>query len=165
MTKRIIAIVFIFLCTSAAWVILGTTIFARTYDSGLVSSGRVESTWGTQQNQAPPTAVFVTTLEKQLETFENNQKVIKTWTEEVTTSLPLESSKVDVDLNLEHRQKGLLWYSTYKVRFAGVYDFRNTSDKEQNVIFQLQFPTTQPFTTTSVSQSTENHSRSPTKRM
>ncbi|HET9478330.1 MAG TPA: inner membrane CreD family protein, partial [Pyrinomonadaceae bacterium] len=46
-------------------------------------------------------------------------------------------------LDLEHRQKGLLWYSTYKVRFTGVYGFRNTSDKDQNVIFKLQFPTTQ----------------------
>jgi hypothetical protein len=37
MTKRIIAIVFIFICTSVAWGILGTTLFSRTYDSGAVS--------------------------------------------------------------------------------------------------------------------------------
>ena len=34
MTKRIIAIAFIFICTSVAWAILGGTIFSRTYDSG-----------------------------------------------------------------------------------------------------------------------------------
>ena len=38
MTKKIIAITFIFICTSVAWVILGATIFARTYDSGAISS-------------------------------------------------------------------------------------------------------------------------------
>jgi inner membrane protein involved in colicin E2 resistance len=57
--------------------------------------------------------------------------------------LPLETSRVNVDLDLEHRQKGLLWYSTYKVRFNGVYGFRNSTDKEQVVTFQLQFPTSQ----------------------
>src|SRR6185436_9785761 len=46
-------------------------------------------------------------------------------------------------LNLEHRQKGLLWYSTYKVTFAGIYAFHNPSDKEQLVDFKLQFPTSQ----------------------
>ena len=143
MTKRIIAIVFIFICTSVAWAILGGTIFQRTYDTGAISSSRVASTWGTAQNQAPPTASFTTKVDKKEETFEDGKKVIKTVTEEFETPLPLESSKIDVDLNLEHRQKGLLWYSTYKVDFSGVYGFRNTSDKEQTVDFKLHFPTAQ----------------------
>jgi hypothetical protein len=57
----------------------------------------------------------------------------------VTEALPLESSRVDVNLGLEHRQKGLLWYSTYKVGFEGVYAFRNTTDQEK-VRFTLKFP-------------------------
>jgi inner membrane protein involved in colicin E2 resistance len=143
MTKKIIAIVFIFICTSVAWAILGTTIFARTYDSGAVSSNRVASTWGAQQNQGPPTASFNTPITKQQDFVENGKIVKKTWTEDLINEIPLESSKVDVDLDLEHRQKGLLWYSTYKVRFAGVYAFSNPTDKEQTVIFKLQFPSTQ----------------------
>ena len=143
MTTRIIAIVFIFICTSVAWAILSGTIFQRTYDTGAISSSRVASTWGTAQNQAPPTASFTTKVDKKEETFEDGKKVIKTVTEEFETPLPLESSKIDVDLNLEHRQKGLLWYSTYKVDFSGVYGFRNTSDKEQTVDFKLHFPTAQ----------------------
>ena len=143
MTKRIIAIIFIFICTSVAWGILGGTIFSRTYDSGLVSSPQVASLWGTRQNQAPPTASFHTKLEKKVEVYENGQKVIKPIVEEFDTPLPLESSRIKVDLDLEHRQKGLLWYSTYKVAFSGVYGFRNTSDKEQTVDFDLQFPTSQ----------------------
>jgi len=143
MTRRIIAIIFIFICTSVAWGILGGTIFSRTYDSGLVSSPQVASLWGTRQNQAPPTASFHTKLEKKVEVFENGQKVIKPVVEEFDTPLPLESSRIKVDLDLEHRQKGLLWYSTYKVAFSGVYGFRNTSDKEQTVNFNLQFPTSQ----------------------
>ena len=143
MTKRIIAIVFIFICTSIAWAILGATIFSRTYDSSLTSSSRVASTWGSEQNQAPPTASFDTKVTTTEEVLENGKKTVKTVETTNTTWLPLESSVVDVDLNLEHRQKGLLWYSTYKVGFAGVYTFHNTSDKEQSINFELKFPTTQ----------------------
>jgi len=143
MTKKIIAITFIFICTSVAWVILGATIFARTYDSGAISSNRVASTWGTQQKQAPPAAVYLTPVNKEQDVVDQGKIVKKIWTEEVTNDVPLESSKIKVDLDLEHRQKGLLWYSTYKVRFDGAYTFRNPSDKEQTVVFTLQFPTAQ----------------------
>jgi len=143
MTKRIIAIAFIFICASVAWGILGGTIFSRTYDSGSQSSNRVASTWGTEQNQAPPTASFTTKVNKEQKTVENGKQIVKTVQEETVTALPLESSSIDVDLNLAHRQKGLLWYSTYTVAFSGVYGFHNTSDKEQNIDFKLDFPTTQ----------------------
>ncbi len=143
MTARIIAIVFIFVVTSIAWGILGGTILSRTYDSSASSSSKVVSLWGDEHNQAPPTAFFTTKVAKKVETIENNRKEVKEVTEDVHTSLPLEASKVDVNLDLAHRQKGLLWYSTYKVDFYGNYTFRNPSDKEQSVQFDLKFPTTQ----------------------
>ena len=143
MTKRIIAITFIFLCTSVAWVILGGTIFQRTYDSGAVSSDKVASTWGTSQVQSPPTASFIDELSRQEERLLNGKKVMVTIKEKVTLDMPIESSRINVDLDLQHRQKGLLWYSTYKVGFSGVYGFRNPTDKEQTVEFKLPFPTTQ----------------------
>jgi inner membrane protein involved in colicin E2 resistance len=143
MTKRIAAIIFIFLCTTFAWAILGATIFQRTYDSGSSSESRVASTWGAPQNQSPPTASFEELVPKKEVTTENGKKIERVTQEKVTTELPLESSHLNVDLNLEHRQKGLLWYSTYKVGFDGSYSFRNTSDKDQTVTFALTFPTAQ----------------------
>jgi len=143
MTKRIIAIALIFVCTSIAWAILGGTIFTRTYSLDAVAENRVASTWGSPQNQAPPSASFTRIVPKSEETLENGKKTTKTIQEPVTTPLPLESSAIDVGLELEHRQKGLLWYSTYKVAFSGVYGFRNTSDKEEAVDFTLKFPTAQ----------------------
>ena len=143
MTKRIIAIAFIFVCASVAWAILGGTIFARTYDSAATSSGRVASTWGAPQNQVLPSASYTELVAKNEETTENGKKITKTTQEAVTTDLPLESSAIDVVIDLEHRQKGLLWYSTYKVAFTGLYEFRNTSDKERVVDFELPFPTSQ----------------------
>ncbi len=143
MTKRIIAIIFIFLCASVAWAILGGTLFSRTYYSDSLSQNRVTSTWGAPQVQSPPSASFTSKVSKKQEFTENGKKVVETLEEEITTPVPLESSDIDVSLDLEHRQKGLLWYSTYKVGFSGGYVFRNPSDKEQTVDFVLKFPTAQ----------------------
>src|SRR6266550_8121817 len=139
-TKRIIAIAFIFICTSIAWAILGGTIFSRTYDSAAASDNSVTSTWGAPQDQSPPTASFTHIVQRKEESTENGKKIVKTVDDAVTTLLSLESSAIDVALDLEHRQKGLLWYSTYKVNFAGNYVFRNPSDKEEAVSFKLNFP-------------------------
>src|SRR5689334_17875514 len=111
MTKRIVAIVFIFILTSIAWAILGGTILTRTYDSSLMSSDRVESTWGTEHNQAPPTAFFKTYTQTPTDVVENGAWVRRVVTNETINNVPLESSRIDVNLNLGHRQKGLLWYS------------------------------------------------------
>jgi len=140
MVKRIVAIVFIFVCASVAWAILGGTIFSRTYDLNAVSENRVASTWGTPQNQAPPAASFQQVNTKREESTENGKKIVRNVEEKVDVPITLESSHIDVALNLEHRQKGLLWYSTYKVNFGGVYAFHNPSDKEQSVTFTLDFP-------------------------
>src|SRR5438477_8222138 len=125
MIKRIAATTFIFLCTAFAWAILGATIFQRTYDSGSSSDTRVTSTWGAPQNQSPPEASFEEQVPKKELKTENGKKIETVTQEKVITPLPLESSHIGVDLSLDHRQKGLLWYSTYKVAFDGVYTFRN----------------------------------------
>lgn len=140
MLKRIVAIAFIFVFASAAWMVLGATIFSRTYDSGQTLDERVASLWGAPQVQSPPVATCEHKEPKTTETVENGKK--KTVTEQltVTNELPLESSRLDVNLDLDYRQKGLLWYSTYKVAFAGLYTFRNTSDQDK-VTFTLKFPT------------------------
>lgn len=143
MIKRIAAIVFIFLCTTVAWAILGATIFQRTYSSDSASANHVASTWGAPQSQAPPMASYDAMVPKKEVSTENGKKIELVTQEKVTTALPLESSHLNVDLNLEHRQKGLLWYSTYKVGFDGAYSFRNTSDKDQTITFTLNFPTAQ----------------------
>lgn len=143
MIKRIAAIAFIFLCATVAWAILGATIFQRTYASDNSSAVRVESTWGAPQNQLPPRASYDELVAKKEVTTENGKQKEVVTQEKVTNLLPLESSHLVVELNLEHRQKGLLWYSTYKVGFDGAYSFRNPSEKDQTVAFTLNFPTAQ----------------------
>ena len=140
MTRRIVAIVFIFACTGIAWAILGATIFSRTYDSRSARRGRVVSNWGAPQQQAPPAASYERVFSRKVERVEQGKNVVRTEQERVVTPLPLLSSRVDVGLDLEHRRKGLLWYSTYEVAFAGAYTFQNTSGRDEQVTFALDFP-------------------------
>jgi inner membrane protein involved in colicin E2 resistance len=140
MTKRLAALIFIFGCTSLGWVILGSTIFARTYSFTERLGPKVASTWGTAQEQVPPAANYTTTETKTYENEENGRTITKTYEENNCHPLSPQNSNVDVALNLEHRQKGLLWYSTYAVKFDGEYSFQNPTDKEQLITFRLKFP-------------------------
>lgn len=143
MTKRIAAIAFIWLCTTVAWMILGQTISSRTYSSGEKLDSKVGSTWGTRQQQLPPSATFWTTEDKSVQREVEGKTVVRTEQLTYTHELPLESSQIDVDLDLAHRQKGMLWYSTYAVKFAGAYQFRNNTSSSQLVAFRLPFPAQQ----------------------
>ena len=142
-TKRIAGIVFILACTWAAWGILGTTIFTRTYSTDAKLRDRVASAWGAPQTQAPPKATYEERVPKTVESTEGDKKVLRTVEERIVTPLPLERSEVGAALDLEHRQKGLLWYSTYKVAFNGSYTFRNTSGRDREVSLNFEFPAAQ----------------------
>jgi hypothetical protein len=140
MAKRLAAIIFIFLCTSAAWMILGGTIMARTENLGPLLKDRVSSTWGTPQAQTPPTASYDTEVDKPTEKEVDGRKTVEHQKVTKTTELTLEGSAIKVNLDLEHRQKGLLWYATYKVDFSGDYTFVNSSDSPQHVNLRFAFP-------------------------
>jgi hypothetical protein len=50
---------------------------------------------------------------------------------------------VTVALTLDQRQKGLLWYDTYAVRFRGRYLFRNPDTVERAVFIHFAFPSSE----------------------
>jgi len=120
--------------------ILGGTLSSRTSNSSEELSGHVLSTWGTAQEQSPPTATY-TKAELSTLTYQDHGKTL-TRTEKVDREYPLSlnSTHVNVDINLDHRQKGLLWYSTYVVDFAGDYAFNNPTQEPSLFRFQLPFP-------------------------
>jgi inner membrane protein involved in colicin E2 resistance len=140
MVRRIAAIVFIFVCTTVAWAILGATIFARSESAGSHLQGRVASNWGSPQTQVPPAATYVNTTTREEEVIENGKKLTRTITQNSEIALPVEASQIDVALNLDYRQKGLMWYSTYAVHFNGQYTFRNPTDVARPVTFKIRFP-------------------------
>jgi len=140
MIKRIVAIVFIFLCTSVAWAILGTTIFYRTNSADSSLSNRVASTWGAPQEQSPPQIKYVWQEMQTVTAEENGKKVTREEKRQRSVSVPLDSSHILADFHVDYRQKGLLWFSTYRVAFEGEHAFRNPTSSEQTFEFRLPLP-------------------------
>jgi len=126
-----------------AWAILGSTIFARTYSFTDDLKSQVASTWGTKQTQQPATARYQQEQTKQVTYYEKGNTYTRPEKYNTTENLALDGSQIDVKFDLDHRQKGLLWYSTYKVQFAGDYRFRNPSAETQIVTFDLPYPASQ----------------------
>ena len=141
MTKRLIAIALIFGATALAWTILGSSIFSRTYQTdGRLKQG-VTGLWGGEQIQTAPNAILI---EKQTQSIESKDQAgrgwVKTDEKEVEHAIPLESSKIKTEFDLAHRQKGLLWYATYKVKYAATYRFVNDSGKAGEATVRFPFP-------------------------
>ena len=125
---RLIGIIFIFICITIAWGILGTSIMVRT-DSGYDTLSRqVEDLWGSEHYQKAPTITL-----KTVELDGVKEKV-------VTTPVEVESSDIQVAFQLEHRRKGLLWYSTYDVDFDATYTFKNPLDERAEGTVTFYFP-------------------------
>lgn len=140
MIRQIVALVFIFICTTIAWMILAGTISSRTNSSNEQLQGHVASTWGTPQEQSPPIADYTVTEFRNVPRWENDKSVIRTEKIETRVPLKLTASRINVGFNLDPRQKGLLWYSTYQVQFAGDYTFHNDSAEARTVTFRFKFP-------------------------
>jgi inner membrane protein involved in colicin E2 resistance len=143
MLKRIVAIVAIFVCTAVAWAILGSTIFYRTYNAESGLAGRVASTWGAPQGQAPPAIAYEWPEEKTVEVEEKGKKITRTERQIHSEPVRIDASHVAAAFHIDYRQKGLLWFSTYKVDFDGAYTFQNPSFREEEFVFRLPFPAQQ----------------------
>jgi inner membrane protein involved in colicin E2 resistance len=143
MLKRIVAIIAIFVCTAIAWAILGSTIFYRTYNAESGLSGRVASTWGAPQAQAPPSIAREWQEQKTVEVEEKGKKTRRTESYLRSEPVKIDASHVAATLHIDYRQKGLLWFSTYKVDFDGAYTFQNPTPREEEFVIQLPFPAQQ----------------------
>ncbi len=124
---RLIAIGSIFFFTTIAWVILGSTVVARTGESDGRIKMEVESLWGSEHRQRAPEVRIdrVITERVHTERVVDNKTFTSTSLEKKrdTLSTELDATDVDVTLDLEHRKKGLLWWPTYTVDFKGHYRF------------------------------------------
>lgn len=140
MLRHIAALIFIFVCTTIAWVILGSTLVDRSNNFDDRLKGRVASTWGSEQEQVPPTANVVWKETVVIKSEENGKTIVRNDEVERTLALPLDSTHLKVDLYLSHRQKGLLWYSTYAVDFSGEYTFHNKAAVPGTLVLRLPFP-------------------------
>jgi len=143
MIKRIAAIIGIFACACVAWMILGTSIFYRTDNLGSVLSTRVGSTWGTAQEQKAPTVNYYTDEVKTVVVEEDKKKIEKLEHYNQAHYVALDSSNLGADFQIDYRQKGLLWFSTYKVAFNGAYAFKNPLARDEVFTIRLPLPAKQ----------------------
>ncbi len=141
--KSFLAIGFIWLGCAVAWMVLGSTLLARSGDSSSALDGEVHLLWGPPMQQSPPRAVWrqlqkrkhkVTTYSPQGQPIE--QEVERE--EDVAVPISLERSDISARIDLQHRQKGLLWFATYGVDFRASYGFQNLSGAAQ--VVELHFP-------------------------
>lgn len=141
MLGRIAAISFIFISTCVAWMILGGTITARTSKSRDSLNGRMESLWGGPHTQTQPTLSYtVESVDAKVTGDGKDPKRAKEDKVYTAFDIPMESSRIDVGLNLEHRQKGLLWYNTYKSDFKGKWTSTNPMERSENLRFTFNLP-------------------------
>jgi inner membrane protein involved in colicin E2 resistance len=140
MFKRIAAIIAIFVCTAIAWAILGSTIFYRTYDAESGLSGRVASTWGAPQEQAPPVISREWQEEKTVEVEERGTKTTRKESYKRSEPVKIDGSRITAALHVDYRQKELLWFSTYTVDFDGTYTFQNPTSHDEQFAIALPLP-------------------------
>lgn len=140
---KLLAIAFIWIGCTFAWVILGSTLVSRTNDVGNSLDTEVHALFGPPGRQAPPVASYEVkeTVKETVTTNQNGtvpiQQVVER--EKVTEQpLSLDGSLIDVEFELQHRKKGLLWFPTYGVDFNAEYTFKNPSDAPQRAT--LKFP-------------------------
>lgn len=141
MLKRIFALGSIFFCTTIAWIILGTSVTQRTLKQDDLLKDEVGQLWGTPQRQKAPLVYYQTTDRVEVETSVKGEVITEKKFQSTNHFITLESSDIEVDLRLEHRRKGLLWYSTYGVKFRGKYKVLNPTDETREIYMDFTFPT------------------------
>jgi hypothetical protein len=143
-TSRLLAIAAIFVLSSVAWLTLGASIAARSGEFDAKLSREVAQLWGGEHRQTAPT-VCVERLVEVTDTVvdeRDGQSVTRQVKRQVTRceSIRLARSRVSVDLQLAHRQKGLLWYDTYGVALNARYLARNPDEDRRVLCVSMPFP-------------------------
>jgi hypothetical protein len=128
---RTVAIIFIFFCSVIAWVILGGTLYRRTEKAKESATGAVRELWGTEQYQRAPRFYYSVA-----------RTVGAKKTAEKTVYINPTSSDVKVELHLDYRKKGLLWFSTYVVEYFSNYRVKNDSREPRKIYVEYRFPAT-----------------------
>ena len=123
---RLFAVFVIFVLASIAWMVLGGTNLVRTDDAQTTTTAKVAGLYGDPQRQVAPTFTYRTTEEG---------------TKTASGGLGVASSDIVAGFQLDQRQKGLLWFATYKVDFAATYGVSNPVARPVTATMRFEFPT------------------------
>jgi len=117
--KKIIAIVMIFIFTVVAWMILGASNLARTDKSFSSLKGQVANLYGSRLNIESPRC-YTKTAKLREETVNNVTRTVEYFEYQ---NHELIKSDIVINVYLDQRKKGNLWFPTFKARFEGKYTF------------------------------------------
>jgi hypothetical protein len=150
---RVLGLIGIFGVTSIAWWVLAALMEVRTSSQENALSGAVAELWGSPLQQNAPTVAFehlvwVDELETVLAA--NGQPLLDGNGGQVTRtrrvqrlqqdSASLASSDVDVDLQLDQRRKGLIWFSLYDVSFDADWTYIHEHEEPGKLVIRFPFP-------------------------
>lgn len=118
---HLIASLAIVACTAAAWFLLGAALSHRTSVSSAAMQAEVSGVWGPEIIQEHPQAWFDTPNAPG-----GRARILPS------------SSKLEVTLVSEPKQRGLIWHRTYDADLTGSYVFTNPTRIPQT--FYISFP-------------------------
>lgn len=148
----LLILVVIFSVTSFAWLVLGGVVLSRTESQESALYGSVGDLWGRELTQQAPTAVWrgLRPVERTRAARDEHGRVLKsdgetvmetvTEYEEVLVPQRLTSTDLAVDLHLDQRRKGLLWFPLYDVSFEGTWTVVPDSELDGTLELVLEFP-------------------------
>jgi hypothetical protein len=121
---RLFAVFLIFVLATAAWMVLGASNLYRSDDAASTMTAKVAGLYGYPQTQTAPRFSYSATE----------------GTRTVTGALEVTSTDITTDFALDQRQKGLLWFATYKVDFAAAYGVSNPTARPVQATMRFEFP-------------------------
>jgi len=142
MIRHLAGIVFVFVCVSVAWMILGGTVMGRTQRQDRTLRQAVAGLWGQRQIQQAPELFRLETVEEPEMVQVDGREETRTRTFTRSVQVPLAGSTIRTEILLSHRKKGLLWYATYQVLFDGVFQVRNDDTLTREFRLDYRFPNT-----------------------
>jgi len=142
---RLFGIMGVFMLATVGWLILGAVTGSRTNDQKGTLEGRVADLWGSPQTQSAP-SFELQWIEQETKTEQVTDPTGRTSTKKTIESVartkvvdPMRS-RVAVDLHLDQRRKGLLWFPLYDVAFRGAWTYLHADEVARDLRVALALP-------------------------
>jgi inner membrane protein involved in colicin E2 resistance len=142
---RLVGIMCVFMLATVGWLILGAVTGSRTSEQKGALEGRVADLWGSPQTQtAPNFELHWTEQETKTELVSDGagRTSTKTTVETVARMKAVDPSRsrIFVDLHLDQRRKGLLWFPLYDVAFRGAWTYQHSEDVARDLQLAFALP-------------------------
>ena len=143
--RHLLAIVAVFGLASLGWIILGGVTSSRTSEQRKALDGRAADLWGSSQTQQAPSFELrwseVVSKTEQITDEQGRTKTHATSESSLRTqSVDPVRTRIDVDLHLDQRRKGLLWFPLYDVKFRGAWTYRHLGDAPRDLSLAFALP-------------------------